>query len=115
MQSEVNQKEKDKYQILRHIYGIQKNGTSGYFELSSTTQVLGFAGGSVEKNPHAMQEEQERQAQSQGQEDPLKDGMAAHSSILAWRIPWTEEPGCSPQGRKESDRLKGLSMHAHGY
>ena len=28
-----------------------------------------------------------------GQEDPLEEGMAAHSSILAWRIPWTEEPG----------------------
>ena len=31
--------------------------------------------------------------QSLGQEDPLEKGMAAHSSILAWRIPWTEEPG----------------------
>ena len=29
--------------------------------------------------------------------------MATRSSILAWRIPWAEEPGCSPQGRKESD------------
>ena len=31
--------------------------------------------------------------QSQGWEDPLEEGMATHSSILAWRIPWTEEPG----------------------
>ena len=31
--------------------------------------------------------------QSLGQEDPLKEGMAIHSTILAWRIPWTEEPG----------------------
>ena len=31
--------------------------------------------------------------QSLGQEDPLEDSMATHSSILAWRIPWTEEPG----------------------
>ena len=31
--------------------------------------------------------------QSLGQEDPLEEGMATHSSILAWRIPWTEEPG----------------------
>ena len=30
---------------------------------------------------------------SLGQEDPLEEGMATHSSILAWRIPWTEEPG----------------------
>ena len=32
-------------------------------------------------------------AQSQGWEDPLEEGMATHSIILAWRIPWTEEPG----------------------
>ena len=42
------------------------------------------------KNLPAMQE---TQAQSLGQEDPLEKGMAIHSSILAWRIPWTEEPG----------------------
>ena len=35
----------------------------------------------------------EMQLQSLGQEDPLEKGMTAHSSILAWRIPWTEEPG----------------------
>ena len=33
------------------------------------------------------------QVQSLGQEDPLEEGMATHSSILAWKIPWTEEPG----------------------
>ena len=42
------------------------------------------------KNPPAMQESQVR---SLGGEDPLKKEMATHSSILAWRIPWTEEPG----------------------
>ena len=36
---------------------------------------------------------QETQVQSLGQEIPLEKGMATHSSILAWRIPWTEEPG----------------------
>ena len=36
---------------------------------------------------------QETQVQSLGQEDPLENRMATHSSILAWRIPWTEEPG----------------------
>ena len=35
----------------------------------------------------------ETQVQSLGQEDPLEEGTATHSSILAWRIPWTEEPG----------------------
>ena len=42
------------------------------------------------KNPPAVQE---MQIQSLGWEDPLEEKMAAHSSILAWRIPWTEEPG----------------------
>ena len=35
---------------------------------------------------------QETQVESLGQEDPLEKGMATHSSILAWRLPWTEEP-----------------------
>ena len=35
----------------------------------------------------------ETQVQSPGWEDPLRKGIATHSSILAWRIPWTEEPG----------------------
>ena len=44
------------------------------------------------------------QIQSLGWEDPLKEGMATHSSILAWRIPWTEESGgLRLQGRKELD------------
>ena len=42
------------------------------------------------KNPPAKQE---TQVQSLGQEDPLEKEMATHSSILAWRSPWTEEPG----------------------
>ena len=42
------------------------------------------------KNLPAMQETQVR---SLGQEDPVEMGMATHSSILAWRIPWTKEPG----------------------
>ena len=36
---------------------------------------------------------QETQVRSLGQEDPLEKGMATYSSIFAWRIPWTEEPG----------------------
>ena len=53
------------------------------------------------KNPPAKQE---TQIQSLGQEDRLEEGVATHSSILAWRIPWTEEPGgCSPWGHKELD------------
>ena len=44
------------------------------------------------KNPPAMRETQETQVGSLGQEDPLEKGMATHSGILAWRIPWAEEP-----------------------
>ena len=49
---------------------------------------MGFPGGSVLKNPPAMQA---TQVQSRGWEDPLEKEMAAHSSILAREIPWTEE------------------------
>ena len=45
------------------------------------------------KNPPVRQEMQEMRAGSLDGEDPLEEGMASHSSILAWRIPWTEEPG----------------------
>ena len=47
---------------------------------------LGLPGGSAVKNSPAMQEMQETQVQSLGQEDPLEKGMATHSSILVWRI-----------------------------
>ena len=45
------------------------------------------------KNPPTMQESQEMQVLSLDWEDPLGEGMTTHSSILDWRIPWTEEPG----------------------
>ena len=54
---------------------------------------LGFPGASVVKNLPAMQELQEAWVRSLGQEDPLEEEIATHSSILAWRIPWTEELG----------------------
>ena len=45
------------------------------------------------KNPPAKQEMQEMWVQSLDREDPLEKEMATHSSMLAWEIPWTEEPG----------------------
>ena len=51
---------------------------------------MGFPGGSVVKNLPAVQE---IGVQSLGREDPLEKEMTTHSSILAWRIPWTEKPG----------------------
>ena len=51
------------------------------------------AGGALVKNCLPMQEMQETQVRSLGWEDPLEKEMATRSSILAWKIPWTEEPG----------------------
>ena len=59
-----------------------------------------------------MQEMQETQVRSLGQEDPLEEEMATHSSFLAWRIPmergtwWATVPG----GNKESDPIEGLAL-----
>ena len=52
-------------------------------------EFLGFPAGSGVKKPPAMQE---TWVPSLGREDPLEEEMATHSSILAWEIPWTEEP-----------------------
>ena len=54
---------------------------------------LDFPSGSVEKTLPAMQELQEIQIRSLGREDPLEKGRTTHSSILAWNIPRTKEPG----------------------
>ena len=61
---------------------------------------VGFPGSSVVKNPSAMQE---MRVQSLGWEDPLEEGMTTHSSILAWKILWREEPG----------RLQFIRPHRH--
>ena len=53
----------------------------------------GFPYGSVGKSPPVMEDTQEMGVRSLGQEDPLEEEMATHFSILAWEIPWTEEPG----------------------
>ena len=54
---------------------------------------------------------QETWFQLMGWEDPLEKGMATHSSILAWRIPWTEEPGgLWSMGCKESDKTEQLKL-----
>ena len=62
----------------------------------------------IVKNPPAMQETWVR---SLGWGDPLEKGMAAHSSILAWEIPWTEKAGgLNPWGHKESDTTEQLTL-----
>ena len=60
-----------------------------------------------------MQETKETQVRSLGQEDPLEEGMVTHSSILAWRSPWTEQPGgLQSTGSQSQTWLKRLSTHA---
>ena len=57
-----------------------------------------------------MQKLQETQARSLGLEDALEERMATHSRILAWRIPWTEEPGgLQSMGRRESDMTEAMT------
>ena len=56
---------------------------------------------------------QETWAQSLGQEDPLEGEIATHSSILAWRILWIEEPGGLKSMIAESDMTWQLSTHRH--
>ena len=57
---------------------------------------------------------QETWVRSLGREDPLEKETATHSSILAWRIPWTEEPGgLQSMGHKESDTTERLHFHFH--
>ena len=60
-----------------------------------------------------MQKTQEMWVRSLGWEDPLGKEMETYSSILAWRIPWTEEPGgLQPYGHKELDTTEQLSTDA---
>ena len=55
----------------------------------------------------------ETEVSSLGPKDPLEKGMAAHSSVLAWRIPWLEEPGGLQSIESQSlTQLKQISMHA---
>ena len=59
-----------------------------------------------------MQELQETRVRSLGREDPLEKGMATHSSVPAWRIPWTEEPG--KEDRQESDTTEATQHMCAG-
>ena len=62
------------------------------------------------KNPPAMWK---TQIQSLGQEDALEEGMTTHSSILAWRIPWTEDPGGLQSIELQRDTTDRLSSHMY--
>ena len=64
------------------------------------------------KNPPAMQE---TQFQYLSQEDPLEKRMASHSSIIAWRIPWTEEPSYGPWGSQRVGHDQATNTFTFSY
>ena len=72
--------------------GTGKDGR-GFEILLFTFVFCGFPGDTVVKNPPANAGHARDAGSIPGLENPLEEGMATHSSILAWRIPWTEEPG----------------------
>ena len=105
--------------MLRCIFdGVVLPGVSKFswiFGLVSVTSLGKFSAlvAQVVKNQPAMWK---TSVQSLGGEDTLEEDMATHSSILAWRIPWTKEPGeLQSWGRKESDTTEQLRTHSHYY
>ena len=82
---------------------------------SSQHKTQGFPGSTSGKEPICQCRRCKRHGvQSLGQEDTLEKEMATHSSILAWRIPWTEEPGgLQSIGSQNQTQLKRLSTLAH--
>ena len=78
--------DKDRYYMISFMWNL-KNSTN---ELTGWRADKAFPSDSVVKNPSAMPE---MRLQALSWEDPLEEAMATHSSILAWRIPWTEESG----------------------
>ena len=76
--------------VGRKILALLGRGQSCITIVGIYSLLFSFLAAQMVKSPLAMQE---TQVWSLGQEDPLEKGVAAHSSILSWRIPWTEEPG----------------------
>ena len=82
------------------------------FTASLLNTPLGFPGATNGKEPTCQCRRHEMGVQSLDQEDPLKEGMITHSSIHAWRIPWTVEPGRLQRVAQSRRQLKWLSTHA---
>ena len=90
--------------VLSHFHSIYKNAYK-------TFQQRSFPIAQGVKNLPAMQKTREMWIWSLDRDDPMEEEMGTYSSILAWRIPWTEEmAGYSPWCHKESDKTKWLSI-----
>ena len=86
----------------------------GHFR-DRTTSVYGPPGELVVQMVKNLPAMQQTWVRSLGWEDPLEKGMATHSSILVWRIPWTKDlVGYSPWGHKESDLTEKLALSLSG-
>ena len=85
------------YHGQRSLAGYSPRARKESAQLSDFTHSLrhlrGFPSGASGKEPACQGRRHKRWVRSLGQEDPLEEGMATHSRILVWRIPWTEEPG----------------------
>jgi len=84
--SKLQEMVKDREGWHTPAHGVAKNGTWLSYWTTKKYCSWDFPNSSAIKNPSAMQEMQEPWVQAQGQEDPLDEGMATHSSILAWKI-----------------------------
>ena len=93
-----------------HINGIWKDGADDpVCRAAVMADLEGFPGGSDSKDLTSVLE---TWVCSLGWQDPLEKGKATHSSVLAWRIPWTEEPGRPVHGvAKSRTRLSNLHFH----
>ena len=95
--------------VRTHLWKLAKGQSQGISFLSQRQLTRASLVAQTVKNLPAMQE---TMVQSLGREDPLEKGMATHSSILAWRIPWMEEPGgLQYWGCKESNMTQRLIFH----
>ena len=81
---------------------VRRSLTLPFSKASKLKSLGNFPSGSVVKNLPVMQE---KRVHSLGQEDPIEEEMADYSSTLAWKIPWTEEPG-----RLQSMGFQGVDM-----
>ena len=87
---------------MRYPNTMEASGSSvlghqpGFSELGWTRGPEGFPSDGGPEGKQSACSSRRTQIRSLGQEDPLEKGMAIHSSILAWEIPWTEEPGRLP-------------------
>ena len=95
---------------FEHTQGFPGGSDDKHFACQAGNQnPWRFPGGTSDKEPSRQCRRHEARIQSLGQRDPVEKEMATHPSTLAWRIPWTEDPG-SPQGRKESDMTEATQQ-----